>query len=263
MNIRSNHQQAIALLAERFKDDPRFPAAIVGGSVAKGRAKRNSDLDLYIVASEEEYVRRLRQRDYHFSPPDICRYAGGYVDGKVVDLSFLKEAADHGSEPARASFTGAIVAYSRISGLPALIRRIVAYPEKDRRKKIAAFHAQLICWNGYVAEAQKRKDQYLLRRSVAELVFYGGRMILAHNRILYPYHKWLMHEVQRAPRRPANLIRLTAKVLARPSVKNAQRYTDCILGYRKWEEPPEGWISRFLEDVEWGWRTGAQSCAEW
>lgn len=36
--IAPQHQRVIDRLVELFKDDPRFSAMIVGGSVAKGRA---------------------------------------------------------------------------------------------------------------------------------------------------------------------------------------------------------------------------------
>ena len=38
VEIREHHRGAIDRLVELFSDDPRFPAVIVGGSVAKGRA---------------------------------------------------------------------------------------------------------------------------------------------------------------------------------------------------------------------------------
>jgi hypothetical protein len=36
------------------------------------------------------------------------------VDGKSVDLAFLREVAEKGSEPARAAFDGTRCAYSRL-----------------------------------------------------------------------------------------------------------------------------------------------------
>jgi hypothetical protein len=48
-----------------------------------------------------------------------------------------------------------------------------------------------------MGEALKRNAAYLTAHVVAGLVLFGSRLILARNRILYPYHKWLMNEFKR------------------------------------------------------------------
>jgi len=107
----AHHERVIQRLVERFKDDPRFPTLIVGGSIAKGREKADSDVDILLVATDEEFARRLREVDVHYVDLEIADYPGGYVEGKVIDRQFLVDAADHGSEPARAAFKGAFIAY--------------------------------------------------------------------------------------------------------------------------------------------------------
>jgi predicted nucleotidyltransferase len=51
MHIRDHHQRAIDRLTEAYQDDPDFPAVIIGGSVAKGFARADSDVDFLIVAT--------------------------------------------------------------------------------------------------------------------------------------------------------------------------------------------------------------------
>ena len=48
--IIQQHKRVIQRLVEQFKDDPRFPALIISGSVAKGRARKDSDIDIVLVA---------------------------------------------------------------------------------------------------------------------------------------------------------------------------------------------------------------------
>ncbi|NNF40149.1 MAG: nucleotidyltransferase domain-containing protein, partial [Woeseiaceae bacterium] len=55
MQIRDHHQRAIDRLADAYRDDPRFRALIIGGSVAKGYAREDSDVDFLIVASDEVF----------------------------------------------------------------------------------------------------------------------------------------------------------------------------------------------------------------
>ena len=45
-NLLSHHQLAINNLVKEYQDDERFEALIIGGSVAKGCARPDSDIDL-------------------------------------------------------------------------------------------------------------------------------------------------------------------------------------------------------------------------
>lgn len=50
--VREHHVRTISRLTERFKDDPNFLAMVVGGSIAKGYDKENSDVDIMLIATE-------------------------------------------------------------------------------------------------------------------------------------------------------------------------------------------------------------------
>lgn len=261
--MREHHRRTIDRLAERFREDPRFLALVIGGSVAKGRARPDSDIDFVLVATNEEFARRRVERDYFYLAHDLADYEGGYVDGKVVDLQFLEDAADHGSEPARWAFVGAFPAFSRVPDLDRLIARIPVYPEEERDEKIAAFVGQVRTLGWFVGEAEKRGDPYLLAHATADMVLYACRLILAHNRILYPYHKWLMYEVERAPDKPSGLMHRVEQLLANPSSENAQALRDCVLEFRDWEVSFEMGVNRFLEYSEWNWRFGRPPLQDW
>jgi hypothetical protein len=172
--------------------------------------------------------------------------------------------ADHGSEPARAAFAHAFVAYSRQPEVSDLVERIPVYPEHERRAKIQSFYAQVQAFQWYVGEAEKRRDPYLMMHVIADLVLFGGRMILAHNRILYPYHKWFMTELARAPEKPADLMDLIDRLLAEPSKAHADAFCECVLGFTDWDKPSENWPVRFMQDSEWNWRYGRRPpLADW
>ena len=250
-------------MAEHFSRDPHFPALIVGGSIARGWEREDSDIDVVLVASDEEYARRVPGHAYHYWTADFCDYPGGYVDGKVVDWQFLQDAAARGSEPARAAFVGVLVPYSRLAGLEGLIQRIAAYPEHERQDKIQAFYAQVQTYQWYVGEAERLQDPYLLTHVVSNLVLFGGRLILAHNRTLFPYHKWFLKELAGAPDKPMNLMDLIQQLLESPCKQNADAFCESVLGFTDWGVPPGDWASRFIEDTEWAWRKGRPPIADW
>lgn len=265
-----HHEHVIQRLVAQFKNDPRYLALLIGGSIAKGRAKPESDVDILLVATEEEFARRLRDVDVYYRNEEIADYSGGYVDGKVISRQFLLDAADHGSEPARSAFTGALVAYSRLPDLGDLLARITAYPETERTEKMRRFYIQLATacfW--FMPEAEQRQDPYFLSWAATTAVFYAGRLILAHNRILYPWQKWLLHEVRHAPDKPADLVGLVEALVADPSSGRAKAVYDSITAFADWgldigdSANVQYLVSRFILDVEWNWRDRPPPLQEW
>ena len=261
--MRAHHQRVVQRLVDQFQDDPRFPAMIVGGSVAKGWARDDSDVDVMLVATGEEFRRRLATGELGYVTTEPADYPGGYVDGKIVDVAFLREAANRGSEPARAAFLDAIVAYSRVPDLEALLARIPVYPEHERDAKMRAFASHLALLHWYVGEADKRQDPYLLSWTAANLVLYGGRLVLAHNRLLYPFHKWFMRQLRLAPDKPANMVELADAVLRHPSRETALRFFECVHSFRDWGVPLSRAGVDFMLETEWSWRGGRPPLAEW
>jgi hypothetical protein len=258
-----HHQRTINRLIDRFQGDSNYLALLIGGSLVKGYGNASSDVDFVLIATDEEYARRQLEHALTYYAVDLCDYPGGYVDGKIVNVAFLEEVADRGSEPARAAFEKVIVAYSHLPQLADLLRRITAYPEAGHAEKIRSFYAQLLAMQWYVGEAEKHNNPYLLMHAVADLVLFGGRLILAHNRMLYPYHKWFLRALQDAPQKPDDLMALIDQLLNKPNKANGDRLCEAILDFTAWDTPPGGWPTRFLEDTEWAWRTGNAAVGDW
>ena len=263
MTFYPHHQRTIERLIDRFKPDPNFLALLIGGSLVKGYGDEDSDVDFMLIATDEEFARREADRTLTYYTTELCDYPGGYVDGKIVNVAFLEEVADRGSEPARSAFEKVSVAYSQLPHLDDLLKRITAYPEAVHADKVRSFYAQLLAMQWYVGEAEKRANTYLMMHAVSELVLFGGRLILAHNRLLYPYHKWFLRRLQAAPHQPADLMTLIDNLLNDPNKANADRFCEAILNFTAWDTPPEGWPARFMHDTEWAWRTGQAPVADW
>jgi hypothetical protein len=261
--MEAHHLRVIERLTEKFKGDPRYLALIVGGSLVKGRGQENSDVDILLVASAEEYARCAEKGEFWYLDREICDYPGGYVDGKIIDLQFLRDAAHHGSEPARAAFVGAFLAYSHLPELDELIKQIPVYQEAEREAKMHAFYGQVQMLNWYVKDAEKRSMLYLTAHATTEMVFYAARLILAYNHVLYPYHKWLMYEVERAPEKPENFLALAEKLLRDGSSANAQALWECIDQFRDWGLTYAQALVLFMRESEWNWREGRAPLQDW
>jgi len=260
--MEAHHLRTIERLTRQFKDDSRYPALLIGGSLAKGRNLEYSDVDLLLVASDEEYARCVEKQHFWYFNEDICDYPGGYAEGKIIDLQFLKDVAHHGSEPARAAFVGAFLAYSRLPELDELLPQIPVYPEAEREEKMKHFYSQVRSHNWYAHDAERRQLRYLLAHAIHEMVFYASRLLLAYNHILYPYHKWLMYEVECAPEKPENFF-LVEKLMSEQKATNAQALHDCIYDFRDWGVGPDESVVRFMKEREWNWRSGRAPLPDW
>lgn len=263
MNLYPHHLATVDRLIDRFQADPNILALLIGGSLVKGYGDENSDVDFMLIVTDEEYARRLSAHALTYYTTELCDYPGGYVDGKIVNVAFLEEVAARGSEPARSAFEKVIVSYSRVPQLAELLQRVTAYPEAAHTAKVQSFYAHLLAQQWFVGEAEKRDNRYLLLHAVSELVLFGGRMLLAHNRLLYPYHKWFLRRLQAAPEKPAELMPLIDQLLNEPSKAKADHFCEMILNFTAWPAPPEGWPARFLEDTEWAWRRGGAAVGDW
>lgn len=251
--MEEHHRRAIARWATYASEQPEHLALVVAGSLTKGYGRPDSDVDGLLVVTDDEFARRSDSGELTFFSADLCDYPGGYVDAKYVTLGFLEAAAERGSEPARSAFIGALVPWSVVDGIEALVERIVAYPEADREEKMGRFLAQLSAAQWYVREAERRGDPYLATWAASRLVLFGCRLVLAHNRVLYPYHKWLMRTVGELEEKPDDLVPLAEALLASPTGDNADAFATSVVLFTEWPTPSRMWSSQFVLDSEWNW----------
>jgi len=251
-----HHEETIHNITEKLKKRDDVLAVMVSGSIAHGFETENSDVDLLILISDEDYRKRAKNRRLQYYEKESCTYEAGYIDGKYVCLDFMKQVAERGSEPARFAFEGCIVTYSKVDGLEELLRQIVRYPVEKKGENIKRFYAQFEAWKWYCEEALKHQNCYLLTHSAANFVLFAGRLILAHNEVLYPYHKWFMRVLSGAREKPSNLMEYIDSLLKQPSRENVLRLYHSVKEFRQWEKDGEDWPILFMEDSEWNWMNG-------
>ncbi len=263
MRIRNHHQRAIDRLADAYRDDPEFLGLIIGGSVAKGYARDDSDVDFIIIATDEAFERRLAARDLFINRTDLCDYDGGFVDGKIVNLAYLKNVAEKGNEPSRAAFQGAFAAYSHVADLDALLQRIPVYPETGHDERIKAFYGMAFIQNWLFHEADRHGNRYTMTRAASQLALFAGRLILAHNRRLFPYHKWLPRTLEAVADKPDDLMERFNDLLEKPSRDHATALFELVRDFRDWGVSDLDAYTWFMTDVEWSWLSGTTPMEDW
>ena len=263
MQIRDHHQRAIDRLADAYRDDPSFRGLIIGGSVAKGCARDDSDVDFLIIATDEAFEQRLAARDLFINRRDLCDYDGGFVDGKIVNLAFLEDLAEKGNEPSRAAFEGAFVAYSQISDLGTLLQRIPVYPEAGHDERIRAFYSMAFIQHWLFQEAEHHGNRYTLNRAASQLALFTGRLMLAHNRRLFPYHKWLPRALESMPDKPNDLMAHFNDLLNEPCGDRATALFESVRSFQDWGVSDLEAYTWFMTDVEWSWMSGRTPIEDW
>lgn len=259
ISIRSHHQRAINNLTREYENDARFEAIIIGGSVAKGCARADSDIDFMIVANDHEFEKRVKENDLFINRTDLTDYEGGFVDGKIVNLEYLRKVLEKGNEPTRAAFDGAFVTFSKVDGLSDMIKRISVYPEASRDKNLKTFYSMSFIQNWLMGEADRHDNLYTKTRAATQLTLFAGRLILAYNRILFPYHKWFYEYLGRCPEKPKGLIEKMNTVLSNPTKNNADVLFKSIKEFHDWGVEDLDAYLWFMKDVEWSWMTDRQS----
>ena len=177
----------------------------------------------------------------------------GYADGKYIDLAFIETVAKRGSEPARFAFKDATILFSRIDTLQPVLDAACRYPKAGKDARIIRFLAQFEAWGWYVGQALQTGDRYLLNQSTAKLALFACRLILAHNEMLYPFHKWLTRVVGQAPQKPDGFMPMLNAVLESPSQASLEALQLAVRGFTAWPATPEPWPMQFLRDSELNW----------
>lgn len=257
-----HHQETIDRAADAFRREDNVLAFVVGGSVAHGLATEKSDVDVFLVISDEEYNERLKTGQLTFSNRELSTYEGGYIDAKYMTVDFLKEVAERGSEPARFAFKDAFVVFSRVGGLDELLSEASRYPVEQKLEKIEKFCAQFEAWKWFIGEAKKIRDAYLLSQAVSNYVLFAGRLILAFNEELYPFHKWFLRVLGGVANKPPGLMEQIDLVLTRREDDDVERLYKMITEFTDWGFKKRDWPNRFLVDCELAWMNECAAVAD-
>jgi predicted nucleotidyltransferase len=253
-----HHEESISRFVATASADGSCDAVIVEGSVARETERSDSDIDLYLLVSDESFADARRSARLSYVTDDGITYDGGYFDIKLVTLGYLDHAAARGDEPCRASFERARVAWSRVPGLDARLARIAELSDEEWIDREARFiaHARLQSWY-FLPQAYELGESFLLRHAAVHLVLAAGRALLAHNHVLFKAPKYLERTVATLERLPDGYVDLAAAVLETPTPETSGALMAALEGFREWPLSFEATGSRYTEDNELAWLTGA------
>lgn len=226
-----HHLESIERLKQYFLPVKGLVAVVLDGSVVKGNARADSDIDAVIVVTEERYRELLSENRLAEVITGHCTYEGGYFDVKYKTKEILRRAALRASEPTRNAYVGAQVVYSTDEEIAPLVEKIAAYPEWEREDKVRCFNANLQLNRGYFLHCVEKENAYMRAHLAQEIVYSVYRLILAENRVLFPCNRRLEERVLQCEKRPANVVQLANAFLKRVSVETCEAFVSAF-----WEQ---------------------------
>lgn len=263
--MEQHHAETIHKVVRHFRADASIRALLLGGSLIHGFARPDSDVDIAIIVSADEFARRRAANHLTFFDRALCTYPGGYVDGKYMDVGFLQLVAERGSEPARYAFAGMKVLFSNVDALDAMLARIVRYPVEGKGDRIARFAAQLVGWRWFFSEGAKKENRYLQALAVQKVVLFSCRIVLAANELLYPFHKWMLRVTLAAPRQPPAFGASIERLLAAPTFELIDAHVRTTLAFAGLDhDAVDGtWGANFMRDTELKWMAETPAIDDW
>lgn len=259
IELRPHHRGTVDNLVATLEPDPTVLALLLTGSIAHGFSTDASDVDVVAVLDAPRYTAHAERGELTFLELDVATYEGGFVDGKYVDLAFLRRVAADGSEPARFAYADAEILFSRVDRLDDVLRDVVRYPLAGRDERVARFCAQLRAWQWYFGQGADKDNRYLTTLATQKIVLFLCRIVLARNALLYPYHKWMLRVTESAPDRPSTLMNEIDELLAEPTQDRIDVLCPSVLDHYGIAPMSGSWGDWFLRDNELTWMRGEPS----
>lgn len=229
--VYSHHIESVEKLKEYFLSMQGLIAIVLDGSIVKGNARADSDIDAVLIVTEEKYRELAAQNRLAEVIAGHCTYEGGYFDVKYKTKEILRRAAQFASEPTRNAYVKARVIYSTDGEIAPLVEKIAAYPEHERADKIRCFNANLQLNRGYFLHCVGEENAYMRAHLAQEIVYSVYRLILAENRALFPCNRRLEEAVKACERRPENILQLGRAFLKEITVENCEAFVTAF-----WQE---------------------------
>lgn len=259
-----HHRQSIENLIEYFKQEPGIIAVILGGSVAKGCERPDSDLDALVVTTDEHYAWLERENRLTECIHGHCTYEKGYFDVKYCTVDYLKELAERGSEPSRNAYLSSKCLYTIDPEIHGLIEKIPVFQKAEKQEKMLSFYSAFSLNFGYFWNSSEG-NPYLKTRVVADIVLYGLRLLLEENEVLYPCHKALVQTVAKLENKPEGLMEKLDAFLSNPVERTKNDFVNSILGFIEYKPPADyaEVLTRYTDDNELWWYKHRPSIVEW
>ncbi len=178
-------------------------------------------------------------------------------------MQFLRNSVNFASDPTRYAFKKAYTIFSKTNEINELIKNIYVYPEWEHEKRIKAFYAYVKHFRYIGEEAFKIGNDFLSMQCVLELIFFTGRLILAHNHELFSSHKALFKAVSNCKQKPEYFVEMSNNLLRNYDLNKMVKYYETVIDFfKEYDYSDIERIGLILEN-EITWYTKNLTISEW
>lgn len=251
-----HQEETLAAYVTKVAADEASIAVVLNGSLAKGTERADSDVDVYLVVTDDAFARAAAQERLSYVDSEVATYDGGYVDIKLVTIDYLRRAATDGDDPVRASFVRARVAWSRDPKVTELVAAIPVVPPAAWEERSASYIAQMRLYGGYfLRQGEQLADPYLLRWAAVHAVAAAGRALLARGHVLFQGNKYLTGLLGGLPDLPEGYLERAEELLVAPTAERGAEFLALVEAHDDWAISREQTLSRFVRENELSWLT--------
>ena len=251
-----HQERALRAYVAQVAVDPEVLGVVLIGSLARGTEREDSDVDVYLVVTEEAFARAADEDRWAWIDRHGLDYPGSYIDVKLADLAYLRAAVSRADDPTRASFAGARVVFSRTDELAGLVDAISTLGDEVWAGRIRSHVAQAHLHGGYfLGQAEEHGDPFLLQHAGLHLALAAARAALAADRRLMPGPKYIHRLVREVPS-PDGFVAAWDRVLAEPSIAAADALTAVLDDWLGGGQTRDESLSIFIRDNELSWLRG-------
>jgi predicted nucleotidyltransferase len=257
------HERALGAYVDSVREQPGALAVVAIGSVAQGRERSDSDVDVYFVVDDERFAAETAAGRFAWIERYGVDYPGSYIDIKLASPSYLETAAQRADDPTRASFRDARVAWSVLPGIEQTLERIVTLPDDVWDERVRSHLSQARLYGGYfLRQAVERDDEFLRRHAGLHLTLAAARAALAAAHVMMPGPKYISKLVRSVPT-PDGFVEAWERALADPDVESGEALLGILFEWLGGGLTPEETLSIFIRDNELAWLRGTVPAEFW
>jgi len=264
LRMYKHHKDSIDNLSEYFKKDKSVIAVLIGGSIAKGCERVDSDIDAIVVVTDQRYNELYETYRLSETILGYCTYENGYFDIKYVNKGYLKSVARNGSEPARVSFEKSWCIYSTDKEIESFIQEIPVFQKQEKAKKMLAFYSAFELNNGYFWSISN-DNPYSKARAITDIVLFGLRLILQDREILFPCNKGLLSTVSKLGKEAKSIVEKAEKLISTGDTLSKDDFASSVMDFIEYEPPKEfsEVLTSYINNHELWWYKNSPVIAEW
>ncbi len=259
-----HHKTSMENLVKHFESDPEVIAVILGGSVAKGKERVDSDIDAIIVVSPQRFEKLQAENRISECFSEGITYDGGYYDIKYCTEDYLKTLMERGSEPSRNAFMCARCLYTKNPEIAVWVEEIPVFQQSEKEEKLLSFFSGLTLHRDYFWKVAG-DEIYLKTRTAVDIVLCGLRMVLQEREVLFQCQRKLIDAVSGLGGAYAETADKAKRLLSEMTDEALDDFVNAVMTVTDYQPPKDYSImlSRFIDDNEQWWYKNRPVITEW